>query len=186
MKIPFVALCLLTACAAPALALEVNEPSRMLYNVDPSAQCSQVAAELTNLKQGLSYCNEALSDPLMTHRAALLVDRGIIKFGMQQTGDALADFDAAIAMEPRLGNAYVNRAAAQLALGRGRSALSDADMAIKLGGDSLHVAYFTRAAAEEDAGQTEAAYRDYKQALALKPDYAPAQAQLTRFKVVRP
>jgi tetratricopeptide (TPR) repeat protein len=185
MKLSFATLCLLAACATPALALDAtNETSRILYNVDASAQCSQTAANLADLQHGLSYCNEALGDPLMNHRAALLVDRGIIKFGMKQTGDALADFDAAIAMEPDLSNAYVNRAAAQLALGRDRSALADANMAIKLGGDSVHIAYFTRAAAEEDAGQTDAAYRDYKQALVLKPDFAAAQSQLTRFKVV--
>ena len=37
---------------------------------------------------------------------------------------------------------------------------------------------------EDDAGQYGAAYQDYKQALAIKPDYAPAQRQLARFKVV--
>jgi tetratricopeptide (TPR) repeat protein len=177
-------LCLLAACASPALASGVNEPSRVLYNVDAAAQCSQAAADLKDLQHGLAYCNEAISDPVMTHRAALLVDRGIVKFAMSAPGQAIADFDSAIALDPQLGTAYANRAAASIALGRDRSALRDANMAIKLGGDSLHVAYYTRAAAEEDAGLTQAAYRDYKQALSLKPDYAAAQTQLARFKVV--
>jgi hypothetical protein len=37
---------------------------------------------------------------------------------------------------------------------------------------------------EEEAGDVRAAYRDYKQALALKPDYWAAQRELSRFKVV--
>ena len=37
----------------------------------------------------------------------------------------------------------------------------------------------------EETGDVRAAYRDYKQALAIKPDYAAASRELARFKIVQ-
>ncbi|RDJ94123.1 hypothetical protein B4Q13_16980 [Lacticaseibacillus rhamnosus] len=48
----------------------------------------------------------------------------------------------------------------------------------------MHVAYYSRGEIEEDAGRFAQAYRDYKRALTIKPDYTPALRQLERFKVV--
>ena len=50
---------------------------------------------------------------------------------------------------------------------------------------NLHAAYYSRAVIEEETGDVKAAYRDYKTALAIKPDFAPASRELARFKVVR-
>ena len=57
---------------------------------------------------------------------------------------------------------------------------------IALGATNLQVAYYSRGEIEDDSGHYAQAYRDYKQALMIKPDYAPAQRQLERFKVVPP
>ena len=53
----------------------------------------------------------------------------------------------------------------------------------QLGTPNLHVAYYTRAVIEDEAHDYAAAYRDYRQALALKPGYGAAARELARFKV---
>ncbi len=46
------------------------------------------------------------------------------------------------------------------------------------------VAYYTRAIANEALGRTRAAYDDYRQAAALKPEWSEPKNQLKRFSVV--
>jgi Tfp pilus assembly protein PilF len=53
-----------------------------------------------------------------------------------------------------------------------------------LNASNMHVAYYSRAVIEEESGDVKSAYRDYKQALAIKSDFAPAIRELARFKVV--
>jgi tetratricopeptide (TPR) repeat protein len=176
MKHAFVAIAAALFCAAPAHAVT------MIYNVDPSAQCSQTARDLTNLKVGLAYCDEALRDDVMLHRGALLINRGIIKFAMENTQGALNDFNAGLIANPQLGDGYINRAALLISLGRYPQARSDVEQALQLGAANIPVAYYNRGVIEDETGDYQAAYRDYKQALALKPDYAAAARELLRFK----
>ncbi len=60
----------------PAAAEE--QVQQILYNVDAAEQCSLAAADQGDLRRGLEACNTVLSDPAMFHRAALLVDRGVV------------------------------------------------------------------------------------------------------------
>src|SRR5258708_27420679 len=47
---------------------------------------------------------------------------------------------------------------------------------------TLFRSYYSRAVIEEETGDMKAAYRDYKTALAIKPDFLPASRELARFK----
>ena len=173
----FIALTAGAAAAAPQV-------QQMIYNVDAAAQCSAAANDQAELKQGLSYCDIALSDPAMTHRAALLMNRGVVKVRLGNNADALTDYNAAIAIDPKLGDAYVNHAGVLVAMKRYDEARSDVAQGISLGATNMHAAFYTRGVIAEEAGDVKAAYRDYKQALAIKPDYAAASRELSRFKVV--
>ena len=51
------------------------------------------------------------------------------------------------------------------------------DKAVSLGGANAYMAYFNRAVAEEKAGNVASAYQDYKQAVALAPDYQPRKSR---------
>ena len=178
MKLQFAAI-----AAALFAALPASAATTMLYNVNPATECANAARDMNNTGAGLSYCNEALSDPLMNRRAALLVDRGILKFAQKDVQGALADFNAGVAQDAKLSDAYVNRAALLVSLKRYDDARSDLAKATQLGTPNMHVVYYTRAVIEDDAHQYAAAYRDYKQALALKPGYTAAARELVRFKV---
>jgi tetratricopeptide (TPR) repeat protein len=177
------------ATAAIALiatgASAAPQVQQMFYNVDAAAQCSAAANDQAALKTGLSYCDVALSDPMMNRRAALLSNRGVIKVRLGDNQGALQDYNAAIATDPMLGDAYVSRAGVLIAMKRFDEARADADQGIALGATNLHAAYFSRGVIAEEAGDVKGAYRDYKQALAIKPDFAPASRELARFKVVQ-
>jgi tetratricopeptide (TPR) repeat protein len=180
---------LFLATAAVALmatgASAAPQVQQIIYNVDAAAQCSAAASDQADLKTGLSYCDVALSDPAMNHRAALLSDRGVIKARLANNQGALEDYNAAIAIDPALGDAYVSRAGVLIAMKRFDEARADVASGISLGATNLHAAYFSRAVIAEETGDVRAAYRDYKQALAIKPDYAAASRELARFKIVQ-
>jgi tetratricopeptide (TPR) repeat protein len=176
------------AMAAPKLGGEVPDKPidnlLMIYNTDPAVQCYLTAQAGTNLKFGLEHCNTAVLDPLMNYRAQTFVNRGIIRYDMGDGSGALHDFANAIAYNPGLGDAYLNQALVLVAQKRPADAMQAISQGIALGATNLQVAYYTRGEIEDDSGNYAAAYRDYKQALMIKPDYAPAQRQLERFRLV--
>jgi tetratricopeptide (TPR) repeat protein len=179
--------CITSANAAMFSTTPANDTAgnniKMLYHVDPVAQCSQAARDGSDLRVGLTYCNEALHDPVMIRRGALFLNRGIVKFALNDTRGALADFNAGLAEDPQLGDGYVNRAALLITLKRYDEARADIAKAMELGASNLPVAYYNRAVIEDETGDYQSAYRDYKQALALNPDYVAASRELARFKV---
>jgi len=185
----------LAAAALAALtttALAGPQVQQVIYNVDAVSKCSQAANGLNNpqtnlradLKDGLQACSVALSDPAMTHRAALMLDRGVIEVRLGDTSAALKDYSGAITLDGTLGDAYISRAGLLVEMKRYDEARADIAQGIALGAGNLHVAYYSRAVIEEEGGDVKSAYRDYKQALAIRPDFAPAIRELSRFKVV--
>lgn len=176
------------AIAAPPLGgLMPDKPVDnllMIYNTDPALQCYRTARDGVDLRFGLEHCNTAVIDPMMNYRAETFVNRGIIRFDMGDRTGALNDFSNALANNPALGDAYLNQALVLVAEKRPADATTAINQGIALGATNLQVAYYTRGEIEDDAGHYAQAYRDYKQALLVKPDYAPAQRQLERFKVV--
>ena len=176
------------ACAALAAltsaAQAASQIQQVIYNVDAVSKCSAAANDQAAPKEGLEACNIALNDPAMNHRAALLLDRGVIEVRLGDNEAALRDYSGAIALDSQLGDAYVSRAGILVALKRYDEARADIAQGMALNASNMHVAYYTRAVIEEESGDVKSAYRDYKQALAIKPDFAPAIRELSRFKVV--
>jgi tetratricopeptide (TPR) repeat protein len=161
-----------------------GQVQQVIYNVDAVSQCSLAAGDQADLKDGLTACNTVLRDPAMTHRAELLNDRGVIQARLGNNEAALQDYNDAIALDSNMGDAYVSRAGVLIALKRYDEARTDIATGLALNASNMHVAYYSRAVVEEEAGDVKAAYRDYKTALAIKPDFAPASRELARFKVV--
>ncbi len=183
MKLLFAAT--LTATVVMTIAVQAGpQIQQIIYNVDAVSRCSAAANNQSDLKDGLQACNVALRDPLMNHRAALLLDRGVIQVRLGDNDAALRDYGSAIALDGTLGDAYINRAGVLVELKRYDEARTDIAQGIKLGAGNLHAAYYNLAVIEEETGDAASAYRDYKQALAIKPDFAPAIRELSRFKVV--
>jgi len=193
----FALLSVLLASSAVSLTANATEPVAgaaipdrpsqnvlMIYSVHPARECYNAAQSGTDLRLGLEHCNIAMRDPMMTYRAQTVVNRGIIRYGLGDPEGALQDFDNALEFNPGYGDAYLNRAQVLVAQKRPDEAMAAINQGIALGATNLHVAYYVRGEIEDDAGQYVQAYRDYRQALRIKPGYGPAESQLTRFKTV--
>jgi tetratricopeptide (TPR) repeat protein len=155
----------------------------MIFATDPAKQCFNAAQHGKDLRYGLEHCDLALRDPFQKSRAGNAVNRGIIRYDLGDYNGALNDFNIALAYDPGMGDAYLNRALVLVAERKPDEATAAINRGIALGGSNLQTAYYTRAAIEDDAGQFAQAYRDYKQALTVKPDYAPAAREIARFHV---
>lgn len=128
----------------------------------------------------LDACNRALRNPQLSRRdrAATLVNRGILFNRQKRMGEALEDFNAALKINSRLGEAYLNRGNSRFFSKQIKAALGDYDMAIRHNSPELHAAYFNRGLAHEALGQIREARQDYESALALKPDFELARLRL--------
>ena len=181
----------LSATTANALvgagAVNPDRPANnveMIYSTNPALQCYQAARDNVDLRYGLKNCDIAMRDPHMNFRSRIVLNRGIIRYAMGDRAGALGDFQNAIEYDPSMGDAYLTQAQVLVADGRPADALAAINQGIALGAKNLHVAYYSRGEIEEDAGRLDQAYRDYRRALAIKPDYVPALRQLERFKLV--
>lgn len=190
----FVSATLIAVLTVPAAGDEIvagaaipDKPTgnvEMIYNTNPAVQCFHTARDGVDLKFGLEHCDIAMQDPAMNYRAQTVVNRGIIRYALGDSNGALRDFKNALEYNPAMGDAYLNQALVLVAEKRPAEALAAINQGIALGATNLQVAYYSRGEIDEDAGRFAQAYRDYKQALMIKPDYVAAQRQLERFKVV--
>jgi tetratricopeptide (TPR) repeat protein len=96
---------------------------------------------------------------------------------------AHVDFDAGIALIPKVGEGWINRGAMFVGEHKYRDGLGDLDKGIMLGVKEPEKAYFNRALAYEGLDDEKAAYLDYQQAATLKPDWPAPRNELRRFTV---
>ena len=88
-------------------------------------------------------------------------------------------------MFPSLGDGYVDRGAALIALKRYDEAIVDINKGIALGQTYEQIGYYNRGVAEFFLGQITESYHDYKKALEIAPDFTLASEQLKNFVVTR-
>jgi Flp pilus assembly protein TadD len=87
-------------------------------------------------------------------------------------------------VRPGLADAYINKGIALVNLGRDEEAVAAISQGLELNTVRPEVAYYTRGVANEMLGNMRAAYNDYRQAAALKPEWQEPRTQLQRFAVV--
>jgi tetratricopeptide (TPR) repeat protein len=148
--------------------------------------CYEYARAGVASDHGIETCTRSLDEQSLSpsDRAATLVNRGILRMYAKELELALADYEEAIKAEPGLADAYVNKGIALVNIGRDTEAIAAISKALELNTAHAELAYYTRAVANEMLGNVRAAYRDYRQAAALKPDWAEPKKQLQRFSVV--
>ena len=113
----------------------------------------------------------------MTNRSSLYLARG-------EYDNAVADSNAALRLDARLTEAMVNRGVAFLGWNTA-PAMPTADFTSALSLTPAHqeTIYFDRAMAREDMGDKKGAYADYRQAMALAPNWDAPKKELARFTV---
>ncbi len=142
--------------------------------------------EVTGSRLGISpieMCTLAITDGGLTgsELAASYVNRGVLYFARGALDSALADFDHAVRIAPRLGDAHVNRGYTLVALERWAESVSAFDTGIALDPPQPERVYFNRAIAHEEMGNLREAYRDYQQAAELAPEWDEPKLELERF-----
>ncbi len=152
-----------------------------------SQSCYQAAEFGGDPRDGIKTCSDALNMTPLTVRdkAATLVNRGILRSRAEDAQGALADYNDGLRLDPSLGEGYVDRGATEIVLRDYDTALADINHGIELKANKLEIAYYDRGIVDEALGNIKNAYEDYKMAVSLEPDFALANEQLLRFKVVR-
>jgi tetratricopeptide (TPR) repeat protein len=180
----FVVAGLLAALPAHAAGTTIGQtPAADCFNAAQTVSRTGNALSETVRVAALSSCAEALTAKISPKdRIATLVNRGTIEAASSNIDASLGDYDAALALNPNMADIYIDRGSALMRVARYEEARVSFDRAVSLGGANTYMAYFNRAMAEEKAGNVASAYQDYKQAVALAPDYQPAKAELARFQ----
>jgi len=164
--------------AAPAAAQE------LVIGKSEARSCYESAKRQDYSNHAAKECTEALRGMVSQRdRAATYVNRGIIEAGRGNRERALADYEAALRLKPKLSEAFANRGNLHRAEGRLAAALADYDRAIEYGPKEPHLVHFNRAVVREQTGAIRDAYFDYKRASELAPDWPPPQRELKRFTV---
>jgi len=121
-------------------------------------------------EKAVTLYDEALATPDVSKfvQAGIYSDRGIAKWRMQQTKDAIADFNKAIELSPENPTVYNNRGNALMDLGHPEEALKDFDRAIALR-STYGAAYNNRGNAYAALGKYDQAFRSFRKAAQFLP-----------------
>ena len=136
----------------------------------------------------IKLCSSSLEEENLSpkDRAATYDNRGILENSLGRLDQALASFNAAIAIDAALGDAYVNRGTVLIRQKKYEDALAEIDKGIGLGMAFLHIGYYNRAVAEELLGRYRDAYYDYTHTLEIEPNFGAARERLKFFRVIHP
>ncbi|PZU49353.1 MAG: hypothetical protein DI568_05735 [Sphingomonas sp.] len=181
---------LLAAAAIPAVLVSsaANAAVSILGGNSSGRDCYLAAEFKRETRASLDVCSRALELDSLTRRdrAATLVNRGIVYMQSRDLENAVADYKAAIAMNPGLAEAHINLGIALLHRGgQDQAAIDMLTRALDMKPERPEVALYTRAMAYEMIGNAKAAYEDYSAAAALAPDWKEPAEQLKRFSVER-
>ena len=172
---------LLAACAAPASAAVLvigNSDARLCYEAADSPLMPAVR-DIRRCDEALLHESLSQFETLATH-----VNRGILRLRRGLTDEAVADFDRAIALDPAQPEAYLNKGAALIRRQNPAEALQLFTVALERNTSRPAIAHYGRGVANEALGNLAAAYRDYRRASELDPDWADPRTELARFRVV--
>lgn len=177
----------LAASAAMAAFLMPLPASAAVTVIGSSAAraCYEAARSPRKSADGIERCNTAFESEALTRQdmVATHVNRGILRISKGDVQGALADYDAALALNPREPEAWLNKAFAYLRNGDARGALPFFDSAVALKTREPAMAHYGRGIAHEEVGNARAAYSDYLRARELTPEWDAPARELSRFRV---
>ena len=177
------ALLLIAPLMAPAAS------AQMIVVGEGAAQnCYQYALMgNSGTSNAIKACSRALQSDMVSRKdlAATYVNRGVL---LMRSGDydaAIDDYRIALDDYPDLAEAHINYGVALYHRGDMNEALAAYDRALEIGSDKDALAHFNRALIHERQQNAPAAYRDYKAASELKPEWEQPREALSRFTVTK-
>jgi tetratricopeptide (TPR) repeat protein len=179
---------ILMAAGLAAAALSAS-PAAALDTIigGMASSCARDAKVGNATPETIANCSDALmSEPLtLRDMAATRVNRGTLYLVTQNWPAAMRDFDVALQMQPRMGEAMVNRGAALIGMGQLDDAIHEITEGLKFDPELPERAYYNRALARWRMDDVRGAYFDFQKALELKPGWEDATKQLAFFTVTR-
>jgi tetratricopeptide (TPR) repeat protein len=173
--------------AIAAAGLVTAPASAAIYTLGgPLAEgCFEAAKSKYDSRFAVEGCTRALIEEGLApaDRAATLVNRGIVHMAREQLDAADADFDAALAIDARLADAYLNKGFLRIRTGAGREALPLIQKGLDLGASEKAVAWFGRGVAYEQMGDYAKAYSDFQRAQKLAPGWDMPATYLATYQV---
>ena len=171
---------------ANAIAIDTGHAGPIVvYGSGPSQDCYVAAVNGRADRESVALCDLALNHDFLTRedRAATLINRGTLHLRRGQDERALHDFDSAVSLAPSGAEAHLMRGIALVQLERYPEAIETLTAALAMNPDSAARAHYYRGAAQEEIGNTPAAYADYRRAADLAPAWASPRSELARFAV---
>ena len=150
------------------------------------AQCYNYAlVGNTGSRSAISTCSDALDDVLTQNdKAATFVNRGVLYMRKGDQEKASADYQAALAIQPNLTQAHVNKAASLIRQKKFDEAISSLNTALNdTESPTRAAALYNRAIALDSKEDYSGAYRDLKAALAIRPEWDDALNLISRYEV---
>jgi tetratricopeptide (TPR) repeat protein len=170
---------------ANAMAADTGVGPIVVYGGGPAQDCYLAASQGRQERSSIALCDLALNHDFLTSedRAATFINRGTLYLRRGADARALHDFDSALSLDPNLPEAHVMRGIALVQLARYAEAIDTLTAALAMNPHAPARAYFYRGAANEEVGNTRAAYADYQRAADLAPDWSSPRTELARFVV---
>jgi tetratricopeptide (TPR) repeat protein len=178
----FLGAALLAAVAAPAQAQTIVSMGKGLAH-----DCFAYAKAGVDPYDGVQICNQSIDNEPLTikDRAATYDNRGVMLDQLGRIEKASQDFQQSMALDPKLGDPYVNLGSVLIKQKRYDEALASINKGLELGVSFPHIGYYDRAVAYQLLGRFKEAYYDYKKTLELEPNFTQASERLKDFTVTR-
>ena len=167
----------ITATASAQIVVQGGGAARDCYMSTKSGNPGRIGA--------IRKCEAALLELNLSNKdiAATHVNLGVLLMRKGDHAKAKTHYARAIDMRPKLSEAYINYAASLIYTGEYSLAVTAVDTAIELGTEKMPEALYNRAIAYDRLQNYKGAYKDLKQALALRPEWPPAIDLLSGYQV---
>jgi len=152
-----------------------NTDAELCYNAAEMAKATATSRD---------HCDAALKDRTLTKkdRVATLINRGILLNHERDYTAALADFEAALELDPSASAAYVNRGNTYFYSRQFDLAIEDYSVSLQMNPRNPHLAHFNRGLVNEAKREEELAFADFLRANELRPDWEPALTRVQQYR----
>lgn len=176
------------AASAAALALALTAGSALAFEQvvgGKAGACSRAAKEGRSDSDALDVCTQALvGEPLNGHdRAGTYVNRGAVHLLRRDNAEAHADFQAALRIDPRMGEAMIGEGGYLITQERWAEAETAITQGLAAGSEEPEKGYYFRGIAKWGQNDFKGAYFDFLKASELKPGWDLPREQMAHFTV---
>ena len=177
----------LLLASAFSLTMAMNASAQIVVQGGGAAQACYMSTKAGNPGRigAIRKCEAALLELDLGNKdlAATHVNLGVLLMRKGDYSKAQIHYSRAIDMRPKLSEAYINYAAILIYTGDYSAAVKAANTSIELGTEKMPEALYNRAIAYDRLKNYKGAYKDLKQALALRPEWTSAIDLLSGYQV---